>query len=81
MVKTKLTLYVDKNISEKAKIISDISGKSISAMVSEYFNYKEEEFLKHKISESTTKWIGIAKTDKTYKELRDESISDKITKA
>ena len=79
MTKTKLTLYVNKDISEKAKKISNISGRSISAMVSDYFNYKEEEFLKHKISESINKWIGIAKTDKTYKELRDELISDKIS--
>ncbi len=78
MTKTKLTLYVDKSISKKAKKISNISGKSISSMVSDYFNYKEEQFLKYKISESVNKWIGIAKTDKTYKELRDELISDKI---
>ena len=78
MTKTKLTLYVDKNISKKAKKISNISGKSISSMVSDYFNYKEEQFLKYKISESVNKWIGIAKTDKTYKELKGELISDKI---
>ena len=78
MTKTKLTLYVDKSISKKAKKISNISGKSISSMVSDYFNYKEEQLLKYEISESVNKWIGIAKTDKTYKELKDELISDKI---
>jgi len=65
MSKTKLTLCVDKKVSDKAKKISRITGKSIS-------NFK--------ISEKVSRWAGIAESDKDYKELRDEVIYGKIKK-
>jgi len=76
--KTKLTLYVNKEISKKAKKISDISGKSISNMVSDYFIKKDNKIIKLKISKPVSKWIGVLETTKTYKKLRDEIITDKL---
>lgn len=65
MSKTKLTLYIDKKVRDKAKKISRITGKSIP-------NFK--------ISEKVSHWVGIAESDKDYKELRDEVIYEKTKK-
>ena len=88
MSKTKLTLYVDKEISEKAKRISKITGKSISGIVSDFI-YKQDLNLKnttnHMVSEKVEKWIGVSNTkavkpDESYKELRDKMYEEKLKK-
>jgi hypothetical protein len=80
MSKTKLTLYVDKEVSERAKKISKITGKSISNIVTDFINKQDLNINDFRISEKVSKWAGFAKSDKDYKELRDEVIKDKIKK-
>lgn len=80
MAKTKLTLYVDKETSELAKKISAYRGKSVSELVSGYFNSEAYKINDLRIADSVSKWIGIIETDKTYKELKEEIITDKIEK-
>jgi len=80
MSKTKLTLYIDKEVSDKAKKISRISGKSISKLVTDFLNKQDLENNSFKISEKVSRWAGIAVSNKDYKELRDEVIDEKIKK-
>jgi len=80
MSKTKLTLYIDKEVSDKAKKISRISGKSISKLVTDFLNKQDLENNSFKISEKVSRWAGIAVSNKDYKELRDEVINEKIKK-
>jgi len=82
MSKTKLTLYVDKEVSEKAKRLSKISGKSISSIISDFIYRQKLENNDFKISEKVKKWVGIAdaKEKKEYKELRDIIFKEKIKK-
>ena len=80
MRKTKLTLYIDEDVSRKAKKVAQIAGKSISVMVKDYFNQKEAKIVKFKISEPVSKWVGSLETSKSYKELRNEIMNDKIEK-
>ena len=47
-------------------------------MVNDYFINKEKEIKNIDIPYSISKWIGILKTSKPYKELRDELIDDKL---
>ena len=74
MAKTKLTLYVEKDISEKAKKLSEISGKSISNIVSDYIYSQDLERNDFKISDKVKRWIGVAETEVKdhYKLLRDK---------
>lgn len=78
--KTKLTLYIDEDVSMKAKKVAQFAGKSISVMVKDYFNQKESEIVRFKISEPVSKWVGLLETSKSYKELRNEIMNDKIEK-
>ena len=80
MSKTKLTLYVDKEVSERAKKISRITGKSVSNIVTDFINKQDLKINDFKISEKVSKWAGFAKSDKDYKELRDEVVEDKVKK-
>ncbi len=80
MQKTKLTLYINKEISKKAKKISNLSGKSVSSMVKDYFISREKEINNIDIDSSISKWIGILEISKPYKKLRDELIEDKLKK-
>lgn len=80
MAKTKLTLYVDKETSELAKRISAYKGKSISELVSGYFNSEAYKINDPRVSDSVSKWIGVIETDKTFKELKEEILTDKIKK-
>ena len=80
MSKTKLTLYVDKEVSERAKKISRITGKSISNIITDFINEQDLSINDFIISEKVSKWAGFAKSDKDYKELRDEVIIDKMKK-
>lgn len=80
MTKTKLTLYVDKEISEIAKKIAKLSRKSISTLFKEYFTDKAKQIEQTYIKESVKEWIGILNTSKTYEELREEIVAEKIKK-
>jgi len=82
MSKTKLTLYVDKDISDKAKKISKITGKSISGIISDFIYKQDLENNNYMISEKVEKWVGIANSreDKSYKKLRDKIYEEKLKK-
>lgn len=80
MPKTKLTLYVDKDTSKLAKNISKISGKSVSELFSDYFAEKAGKLAELTISDRVQKWVGIIESPKSYKELRDELVTNKIKK-
>jgi hypothetical protein len=76
--KTKLTLYIDKEVIERAKRISKVMGKSISNLVTDFINEQYLITRDFKISEKVSKWTGFASSDKEYKELRDEVMEDKM---
>ena len=78
--KTKLTLYIDEDVSKKAKKVAQVAGKSISVMVKDYFNQKEAKIVRFKISDPVNKWVGMLETSKSYRELRNEIMNDKIEK-
>jgi hypothetical protein len=80
MSKTKLTLYIDKEVIERAKKMSKIMGKSISNLVTDFINEQYAVTQDFKISEKVSKWTGFASSDKGYKELRDEVIKDKLVR-
>lgn len=80
MTKTKLTLYVDKEVSEVAKKVANLSGKSISTLVKDYFIEKAKKIEQLKTIDSVNKWVGILDTQKTYKKLREELIAEKLKK-
>ncbi len=80
MTKTKLTLYVDKEISEIAKKIAKLSGKPISTLVKEYFTDKAKQIEQTYIEESVKEWIGVLNTSKAYEELREEIVAEKLKK-
>ena len=80
MPKSKLTLYVDEDIVQSAHKTAKLSGKSISTMVKEYFVKKEKGARSKEISPSVFKWIGLLKTKKSYKELRDDHIASRLKK-
>lgn len=62
------------------KKISRITGKSISNIVTDFINEQDLDMNNFQISEKVSKWAGFAKSDKDYKQLRDEVIEDKIKK-
>jgi len=74
------TLYVDKEVSNKARRIFQITEKSISKLVTDFFNKHDLESSDFKISEKVSCWAGIAKSDKSYKELRNEATNEKTKK-
>jgi len=78
MSKTKLTLYIDTEVIDRAKRMSKIMGKSISGLVTDYINEQYSISNDFKISEKVSKWAGFANSDKGYRQLRDEVIEDKM---
>jgi len=76
-MKTKLTLYVDEEISKRAKTISRIRGISISKMFTDMVNRQDIRNDDIRISEKVNRWIGIAESAKDYKSLREEIIKEK----
>jgi hypothetical protein len=80
MPKGKLTLSLDKEVSQLAHRTARLSGKSISTLLKEYLLQEERKINSHEVSPSVVKWIGLLKTSKTYKELREEQIGFKIKK-
>ena len=55
MSKTKLTLYVDKEVSKRAKRISRMTGKSISSIVTEFINKQDSVINDFRISDKVSK--------------------------
>lgn len=78
MPKAKLTLYMDEDITKLAHRTARLSGKSVSNMVEEYFIQKEKKAQSKEVSSSVSKWIGILKTKKTYKKLRDDYVDSRL---
>lgn len=80
MPKSKLTLYMDKDTTKLAHKTAKLAGKSISTMVKEYFVQKERGVRSKEISPSVSKWIGVLKTKRPYKKLRDEYVVSRLQK-
>lgn len=80
MSKGKLTLSLDKEMNQLAHRTARLSGKSISTLLKEYLLQEERKIQSRQVSSSIEKWIGLLKTSKTYKELREEQIGFKIEK-
>ena len=80
MPKVKLTLYIDEDVTKLAHKTAKLSGKSISTMVKDFFLRKERDSHSSNISDSVSKWIGILKTGKTYKQLKDDYIDSRLQK-
>jgi hypothetical protein len=78
--RTKLTLYVDKDIARLAHKTARLSGQSISNIVQDYFIEKGRRAHSKEISASVSKWIGILETRKTYKDLRGEHVDNRRLK-
>jgi len=75
----KLTLYVEEEIGKLARKIANLSGNSISALVTQYL-LKRAEIKHHRINDSIKKWIGVLDTKKTYKAMRDDIVTELITR-
>ncbi len=80
MSKTKLTLYIDKDVARLAHETARLSGQSISNMVKKYFIERGRMARSTEISAGVSKWIGILETTKTYKELRGEHVDNRLLK-
>lgn len=78
MSKTKLTLYIDEKTGELAKKTAKLSGKSISALVQEFFRQKARTPSDIHIDAAVMKWIGVLKSKKAYKELREEILDERL---
>ncbi len=80
MSKRKLTLYIDEETGKLAKRTSRLSGKSISVLVEDYFKSKSQGRTKIEIDDAIRKWIGVLKEKRTYKELREDTLDDRLKK-
>jgi len=80
MPKAKLTLYMDEDITKLAHKTARLSGESISNMVKKYFIKREKKTRSGEIPDAVSKWIGMLKTKKTYKKLKDEYIDSRLRK-
>lgn len=74
MSKEKLTLYMDKKTSRMAHQASATLGKSISELVREFTVRLHREIESGHISPEVSRWIGVLRTRKSYKSLREEHI-------
>lgn len=78
MPKEKLTLYMDEKTSRMAHQVARSTGKSISELVREYTLRLYEQIESGGVSPDVTKWIGILKTKKGYRALRDDFIRERL---
>ena len=58
--------------------VADSLGKSVSELVREFTAKMYREIEWGEISASISKWIGVLKTKKGYKPLRDQIINDRL---
>lgn len=80
MAKAKLTLYIDEAVSELAHKTAKLSGHSISGLVQNFFLRKGKTLREGEISPAVSALGGILKTKKSYSELRDELIRERLDK-
>ncbi len=80
MAKTKLTLYIDEETGRIAKRTAKLLGKSVSALVQEFFKQKARSYGDIDIDESVKKWTGIIRSKKSYKELRETIATERLKK-
>ena len=78
MSREKLTLYIDKKTSRMAHQVADSLGKSVSELVREFTGKMYREIESGEISPAISKWIGVLKTKKGYKPLRDQIRNDRL---
>lgn len=78
MSKKKLTLYIDEETGKLAKKTSKLSGKSISVLVEDFFKSKGQVQSEIEIDDAIHKWIGILKENRTYKELREDRLDERL---
>ena len=74
MAKEKLTLYMDKETARMAHQVAGALGKSVSELVREYTIRMHREIESGKTSPEVSKWIGVLRSKKSYKQLREEHI-------
>jgi hypothetical protein len=78
MPKEKLTLYMDEKSSRQAHELAESLGKSVSELVREYTAEARRKLKITEVVPDVSKWIGILKTKKSYKKLRDEHIKGRL---
>ena len=83
-MKKKLTLTIDKSVTEQAKQLAKRKGTSVSEMVEEYLKKRtaEESGWKPKSGSRTSKLLGCIKLpekykDKSYREIKEKEILKK----
>lgn len=76
--KEKLTLYMNEKSNRQAHELAQLLGKSVSELVREYTVELSQKLKVKKISPGVSKWVGILKTNKSYKQLRDEYIKARL---
>ena len=79
---TKLTLTIEKEVIDVAKVYAKEKGQSLSEMVENYFKILTSErgkFQERQLSSKVRKLRGIIKVDKnlTYQEILTEELSKK----
>ncbi len=74
MGKEKLTLYMDRETARKAHQVAGSLEKSVSELVREYTLRIHQEIGSVRTSPEVSKWIGVLKSKKSYKQLRDEHV-------
>jgi hypothetical protein len=78
MPREKLTLYMDKRSSRLAHELAESLGKSVSELVREYTAEMRSKLVITEIPPQISKWIGILRTKKSYKTMRDEHIKARL---
>ena len=81
-METKLTLKLDKNKIEKAKLYAKKHQRSLSSLVSDYFSIlvERDELTTQNISPIVKELIGIISTtnrDKKFSNIRDKYLLEK----
>jgi hypothetical protein len=83
-VNTKLTLAIDKAIIEEAKAYASSSGSSLSAVIEEYLKAitVPKKKTQVQLNEEVSLVLGSVtiNEERSYKELRDEAVTDKYLK-
>ena len=81
-METKLTLKLDKNKIEKAKLYAKKHQRSLSSLVSDYFSIliERDELTTHNISPIVKELIGVIRTtntDNKFTNIRDKYLLEK----
>ena len=68
---TKLTLTVEKDVIERAKLYAKGSGRSLSEIIEQYLDTITQENSNQKISPKLKKLIGVVKLPKDFDEKKE----------